>query len=111
MSIVILGWGSLIWDPRELPREGVWEQGGPTLRVEFSRVSRDARLTLVIDESAGAEVVTRFVRSPRTLIVDAIDDLAKREGTGKKHIGFIDLVAGRSSADAVRNHAATCASV
>jgi len=111
MAVVILGWGSLIWDPRELPREGTWQKDGPTLPIEFSRVSKDARLTLVIDENNGAEVVTRFVHSPRTLIVDAIDDLARREGTGKKGIGFIDLVAGRSSVETVRSHAATCAAV
>ena len=111
MPIVILGWGSLIWDPRELPREGVWEVGGPTLPIEFSRVSKDARLTLVVDRAAGVDVVTRFVCSPRTLIEDVIDDLAKREGTPKTRVSFVDLASNRSSADSVASHAPTCATV
>jgi hypothetical protein len=111
MPIVILGWGSLIWDPRQLPREGIWERGGPTLPIEFSRVSRDARLTLVVDRTAGIDVVTRYVRSPRALIDDAIEDLATREGTPKNRIGFVDLSADRSSATSVTSHAQTCATV
>ncbi len=91
MRIAILGWGSLIWDPRELPREGTWEKGGPMLPLEFSRVSIDGRLTLVIDPVHGVPVVTRFVLSPRADVDDAIADLRAREQTSSANIGFVDL--------------------
>ena len=110
MAIVILGWGSLIWDPRDLPREGRWERGGPTLPVEFSRVSRDARLTLVVDVLAGVPVVTRYALSPRAFTPDALQDLAAREGTGTGQIGFVDLRDGSSSADKPGQRS-TCATI
>ena len=84
MKIAILGWGSLVLDPRELPREGVWQYGGPEFRIEFSRVSQDCRLTLAIDNENGKLVSTRYVLSPRSDINDAISDLKLREGTIKK---------------------------
>ena len=66
------------------------------LPIEFSRVSSDGRLTLVIDPT-GAEVPTRFALSPRTDISDAVEDLRKREGTIRKYIGFIVAATGKSS--------------
>lgn len=91
MKIAIIGWGSSIWDPRELPREGIWQEDGPILKIEFSRISRDCRLTLVVDEKNGVEVKTRFVLSPRSDIEDTMNDLRIREGTGKKWIGYVDI--------------------
>ena len=44
MKIAILGWGSLVWDSRQLPHSGEWHTGGPVLPIEFSRVSKDGRL-------------------------------------------------------------------
>jgi hypothetical protein len=89
--IAILGWGSLIWDPGDLPNEGRWEKGGPELPIEFSRISDNGRLTLVIDPINGYSVGTRFVLSRRRHLDDAISDLARREGTKEKYIGFVDL--------------------
>jgi len=97
MRIAIFGWGSLIWDPRELPREGVWQEGGPVLSVEFSRISSDGRLTLVIDAENGAPAPTRFVQSPRVDLDDAISDLKLREGTSTRHIGYLNLRHGKQA--------------
>lgn len=91
MKIAILGWGSLIWDPRDLPKEGSWQFGGPKLPIEFSRISKDCRLTLVIDLENGQNVSTRYVLSPRVDIEDTVTDLALREGTSKDKIGYVDL--------------------
>lgn len=91
MKIAILGWGSLIWDPRELPREGVWQELGPVVPLEFSRISSDCRLTLVIDREHGEPCETYFVLSPRVDIDDAIEDVRHREGTRTSLIGFVDL--------------------
>lgn len=91
MRIAILGWGSLIWDPGDLPREGSWEQGGPRLPIEFSRISSDGRLTVVIDPTHGEPVPTLFALSPRADLEDAICDLRAREGTTARNIGFVDV--------------------
>jgi len=45
-KIIVLGWGSLIWDPRELKiKNSEWQKDGPNLPIEFARISQDGRLT------------------------------------------------------------------
>lgn len=99
MRIAILGWGSLVWDPRDLPRVGEWQEGGPLLPIEFSRVSSGRRLTLVIDEDNGVPVKSRFAVSSRTCLAEAIADLQKREGMPTAaRVGFVDRRAGTHAA-------------
>lgn len=77
--IVVLGWGSLIWDPRELVLENPWAQDGPQIRVDYLRRSSRNRVTLVLHESA-AEVPalwTSFVGENWTRVRDM---LVLREG-------------------------------
>jgi len=86
--IAILGWGSLIWCPRQLQYEGEWQQGGPVLPIEFSRISSDGRLTLVIDTQRGVDTPTRFVVSSHTDLKSAIENLRDRECTLERNIGY-----------------------
>jgi len=78
MRIACLAWGSLLWDPRTLPLAGPFRLEGPRLPVEFSRVSLDGRVTLVLDGSAPASPTywaPLAVRDPD----EAVEALAERE--------------------------------
>ena len=79
-----------------MPLKTDWQEGGPELPIEFSRVSdsRGGALTLVIDPDNGVESPTRFAVSQRREIADAIWDLRTREGTVVKRIGYVNLVTG-----------------
>lgn len=89
MKIVILGWGSLIWQPKDLAfnKEFGWKQNGPILPIEFARISTNGRLTLVITEE-GTEVTTLYALSNHHDLNEAILNLVVREGSGKKSIGY-----------------------
>jgi hypothetical protein len=109
-AIACIGWGSLIWDPRDLPMRGTWQEDGPLLPVEFARESgaranqRGDRVTLVICPD------TPRVRTCWTLLdvpdlTTARQRLARREGIAKRwetDIGYWDGVgkagAGREAA-------------
>lgn len=88
--IACLGWGSLVWDPRELPIQGEWFKDGPILPVEFARQSKDGRLTLVIlpSEEGGTDVRTLWVPMSLSNIKDARIALSLREGCTADHIGI-----------------------
>jgi hypothetical protein len=112
MKIAILGWGSLVWDQRDLPIIGEWQPGGPMLRIEFSRISDDERLTLVIDERNGTSVPTRYAVSEKNNLELAILDLQKREGaTDRDRIGFFDRQHNFTSERAKTKHRRACESI
>ncbi len=108
MNIAILGWGSLIWDKRSLPITGDWQRGGPILPIEFSRVSSDGRLTLVIDPQNGAGVTTRYALSASVNLNEAIACLREREGTTKERIGFVNLVSNTEREWSRQQHPGAC---
>src|SRR5580693_6858747 len=79
MRIACLGWGSLVWDPRELSIRREWFKDGPFVPVEFARQSSDGRMTLVIDRRAAPIRVLWAHMVPVELSV-ARDALRDREG-------------------------------
>ena len=103
MKIAVLGWGSLLWDTestkgkefeKHLERcsgaDGLWCEGGPTLRLEFSRISdsRSGALTLVLDYENGTQCQVGYRISARDDPEDAVCDLRQREGTRRDRIGL-----------------------
>ena len=93
MRIAILAWGSLLWDRRDLMLASPFKPDGPSLPVEFSRVSRDRRLTLVIDEERGTPCTTYVASSAHLDLDQAIDNLRRRENMpGSEGVGFVDTI-------------------
>ena len=91
MKIAILGWGSLIWLPKDLKFDtnSGWKENGPVLPIEFARISKDGRLTLVITPN-GTDVPTLYAVSSFDSLDLAVLNLAVREGSGRKSIGYYD---------------------
>ena len=91
MKIAILGWGSLIWNPGNLgidKNEGKngWFDDGPMLPIEFARISKGPRLTLVILPGS-EEVKTLYAISNLKKLEQAISNLRERESCNIKSIG------------------------
>lgn len=99
MQIAVLGWGSLIWNPGQLPLSSKWEADGPSLPIEFSRESSDGRITLVLVEGVKESPALWAQLNADSLEV-AKAALAKREGISehntKYSIGFWEAASGMS---------------
>ena len=96
MRIAILGWGSLLWEGRcgFNNLHDRWRYDGPSLKIEFSRISRKSRLgalTLVIDPVHGFPTTVAWCLSKREKIEDAVTDLRCREGTTNDNICSVRL--------------------
>ncbi len=79
MTIACLGWGSLIWNPDDLPIDGQWQKDGPELPLEFTRQSNNGRLTLVIDDDA-KPLTTLWASMKSKILSEAAEALRLREG-------------------------------
>jgi hypothetical protein len=89
MSIACLGWGSLVWNPMDLPVAGVWSPDGPMVPVEFARESSDSRITLVVTPGA-ADVRVLWAPLHSESVAEAIGALATREGISRpeRSVGY-----------------------
>jgi hypothetical protein len=109
---VVLAWGSLVWDPRDLQTAGKFTANGPLLPIEFCRVSEDGRLTLAIDETFGALCKTYSAPSSLESLDAARDDLCQREGMADAQaIGFVETASNRQSDLAMENHPQVVATI
>ena len=78
MPIAVLGWGSLLWNQGVLQLSSRWYADGPSLPLEFARVSSDCRLTLVLHGPSPAQT-TYWARSARATLAEARTNLQRRE--------------------------------
>jgi hypothetical protein len=97
MNIGIIAWGSIIAEPRCLSLASDFTPTDLCLPVEFCRVSKGPRLTLVIDETFGVPCTTRIAKSALDDLDKAIENLRCREGTTLANIGFVNRVSGAHS--------------
>lgn len=101
-GIAILGWGSLLWDAKPIfdEQHGPWKDDGPSLRVEFSRISstRLGALTLVIDGVHGELMPVAWCLSKRSEVATVVRDLRRREGCNTEDV----KVVGRNASGLVR---------
>ena len=91
MTIAILSWGSLIWDPKELNYNKYlgWVYDGPVLPIEFARISKDGRLTLVITENGTPNKTFYTFANQKQSFEETIENLRIREGKcNRKNIGY-----------------------
>jgi len=86
LQIACLGWGSLIWDPKELPIQSEWFKNGPRVCIEYTRQSNNGCITLVIDPLA-EPVNLLWARMIPTELSAARETLRKRERTKLSKIG------------------------
>lgn len=114
MRIAVLGWGSLIWCPKNLKIKYVnWKTDGPNLPIEFARISKYKSLALVIyDEYLDDEtkwVPVLWNEMDVESIEEAIGNLCKREKTTCKRIGVIYM--GLSSHVNFKNKSVWCRNI
>jgi hypothetical protein len=80
MKIACIGWGSLIWNLGNLKIQKRWFEDGPILPIEFTRISNDERVTLIIDKEA-KPIQTLWALMTCNDIEEAKKSLKDREGT------------------------------
>jgi hypothetical protein len=112
MRCAVLTWGSLMWDSRELQVAADFAPNGPLLPIEFCRISRDGRLTLVVDETYGAVCTTYSAPSAIESLDEAIENLRLREGAANAEVvGFVELASGKQSDFATQSHPNSVAAI
>jgi hypothetical protein len=111
VKIVILAWGSLVWDPRDLKTVATFKPNGPLLPVEFCRISKDRRLTLAIDEDFGAVCTAYTAPSAFDDLDQAIENLRLREETHARDVGYVEPASDRESESAAQRHPQAVATI
>ncbi len=98
MRVAILGWGSLVWKPGSLRLlDNAWHPDGPLLPIEFARISRRNRLTLVLHEASQRNVRTLWAESEFRRFDPARKNLQDREECSLQSVGYVTADSSRVS--------------
>jgi hypothetical protein len=122
MRIAILSWGSLIQTGVsrglkivETHVNAGWNEGGPILPIEFSRISQSGEragcLTLVIDERNGINVPTKYAVADTESLDEALTNLRVVEHIQPEYkytIGYVNLASGTERTWARTNTPVSC---
>jgi len=88
MGIAVVAWGSLVWCPGSLQMQTRWRRDGPRLPLEFARISKDGRLTIVI-HSGSKEQQTFWCLSALASLDEVRDNLRERERAKPADIHYL----------------------
>ena len=91
MKIAFLFWGSLTWDNDILKLKNKISKLPIKIPLNFSRISNDGRLTLVINQDKGNKGFIYYSETEIDNLNYAINILKKREKTNKNNIGYINI--------------------
>jgi hypothetical protein len=80
--------GSLIWCPGNLRIKTRWSSDGPTLPIEFARISSDGRLTLIVHPGS-EDQATYWALSSLETLEEARRNLKEREQSKTEDIHFV----------------------
>lgn len=93
-AIVILGWNDVVANSKNLGKvlAGKFRKGGPSIPIEFSRISTGGHLTPVIDVNAPPTPTMFAIAKSKNLKTVAME-VAKREGITKNmdRVGFLSI--------------------
>jgi hypothetical protein len=110
-QIAVIGWGSLISSPGVLRVQSRWHRDGPSLPVEFARISSGNRVTLVIHPPSQNQQ-TLWASAVSGDLAQVRESLREREGTRRLdtiHTASVEGVFSEGVADSVKE-ALPCAS-
>lgn len=117
MKIAVLAWDSLIWAPQAINNVGGSKLCDLALPIEVCCVSRDRRLTLLIDEGAGDTRLIYADESAFGELDDALKNIWLLEGSKDEalpdnlrtqgSVGFVEVGSGNGSSQAVQRHPKT----
>lgn len=108
MKIGILLWGNNVRPAnyKKLSLVGKPSLKGPQIPLELSRINKEGRLTLVIDEDAGKPNEVLFAVSKHNTLAKAFEEFLTNEGIGNKRVGVIDLK-NKQTSECAANHSTT----
>lgn len=110
LKIAFLAWGSLLSTANKKKLSIVgnkFNANGPVIPLELSRISGDGRLTLVIDENAGAKNKAFYAISKHNSVNKAFDELVSVEKVQPNRIGVVDIKNKQTSECATRHSETT----